>query len=36
MEYKIPTLPLKGDIETKSVLKKAALAHRALAEQDVL
>lgn len=32
MEYKIPTLPLKGDIETKSVLKKAALAHRALAE----
>ncbi len=32
MEYKIPTLPLEGDIETKSVLKKAALAHRALAE----
>ncbi len=32
MEYKIPTLPLQGDIETKAVLKKAALAHKALAE----
>lgn len=32
MEYKIPALPLDGDIETKAILKKAALAHRALAE----
>lgn len=32
MEYTIPILPLCDDIETKVVLKKSALAHRALAE----
>jgi len=32
MPYKIPSLPLPGDIETVSVLKKAASAHRYLAE----
>ncbi len=32
MAYKIPMLPLKEDIETKTVLKKAMLAHSALAE----
>ena len=31
-KYQIPTLPLKEDVEAKKVLKKAALAHRALAE----
>ena len=30
--YKIPTLPLNIDIETKSVLKKASEAHRYLGE----
>lgn len=32
MNYQIPHLPLKQDIETKAVLKKLALAHKALAE----
>lgn len=32
MNYKIPQLPLVQDIETKVVLKKLALAHKALAE----
>lgn len=32
MEYSIPTLPLKQDVESKTVLKKLALAHKALAE----
>jgi Fic family protein len=32
MNYQIPHLPLAHDIETKAVLKKLALAHRALAE----
>lgn len=32
MNYNIPYLPLKQDIETKVVLKKLALAHKALAE----
>ena len=32
MNYIIPHLPLNQDIETKVVLKKLALAHRALAE----
>ena len=32
MNYKIPHLPLAQDIETKAVLKKLALAHKALAE----
>ncbi len=32
MNYKIPHLPLTQDIETKPVLKKLALAHKALAE----
>ena len=32
MNYQIPHLPLKQDIETKVVLKKLALAHKALAE----
>lgn len=32
MSYTIPTLPHLGDIETKAVLKKAALAHQALAQ----
>lgn len=31
-EYNIPVLPLECDVESKAVLKKAALAHRALAE----
>lgn len=31
-KYKIPILPLAQDVETKSVLKKLALAHKALAE----
>lgn len=30
--YKIPELPLKQDVETKAVLKRAAAAHRRLAE----
>jgi len=30
--YIIPDLPLAGDIESKKILKKAALAHKALAE----
>ncbi len=30
--YKIPTLPLKQDVETKTVLKRLAPAHRRLAE----
>ncbi len=30
--YQIPTLPLRRDIETKTVLKQAARAHRRLAE----
>lgn len=32
MDYKIPHLPLKQDIESRVVLKKLALAHKALAE----
>ena len=32
MTYKIPTLPLKEDVETKKILKKTALARSALAE----
>jgi Fic family protein len=32
MTYSIPLLPVVQDLETKAVLKKAALAHRALAE----
>jgi Fic family protein len=32
MAYTIPTLPLPGEIETKAVLKKTALARSALAE----
>lgn len=32
MELSLPLLPNIGDIETKAVLKKAALAHKALAE----
>ena len=32
MNYKVPMLPLKQDIETKAVLKKCAKAHQALAE----
>lgn len=32
MELSLPLLPDIGDIETKAVLKKAALAHKALAE----
>lgn len=31
-KHKVPTLPDLGDIETKAVLKKTALAHKALAE----
>ncbi len=31
-KYKIPELPLKQDVETKAVLKRAAAAHRRLAE----
>lgn len=31
-KYKIPTLPLKQDVETKAVLKRLAPAHRRLAE----
>lgn len=31
-KYEIPKLPLKEDIETKAVLKRAAAAHRSLAE----
>lgn len=30
--HHLPTLPNLGDIETKAILKKAALAHKALAE----
>ncbi len=32
MEYRIPRLPLKKEIETTAVLKKLILAHQALAE----
>lgn len=32
MTYKIPTLPLEGELETKQVLKKVAAARSALAE----
>ncbi len=32
MSYSIPILPLSQELETKSVLKKATLAHKALAE----
>ena len=32
MQYKIPQLPLELDLETKLVLKKLSLAHKALAE----
>lgn len=32
MEYKIPTLPLKTDIETKAVLRQLSAASRRLAE----
>lgn len=32
MAYQIPILPLKEDVETKQILRKVALAHRALAE----
>lgn len=32
MNYTVPLLPLKQDIETKQVLKKCAKAHQALAE----
>ena len=32
MNYTVPMLPLKQDIETKAVLKKCAKAHQALAE----
>jgi hypothetical protein len=32
MSYKVPMLPLKQDIETKTVLRKCAKAHQALAE----
>ena len=32
MNYKIPKLPFKEEIETKSVMKKTALARSALAE----
>jgi Fic family protein len=32
MKYTIPLLPLSQELETKAVLKKAALAHKALAE----
>ena len=32
MEYKIPTLPLNIELETKAVLKKIAAARSALAE----
>ncbi|WP_204104738.1 MULTISPECIES: Fic family protein [Spirulina sp. CCY15215] len=32
MNYSIPPLPLKIDVETRVVLKKSAVAHRALAE----
>lgn len=31
-KYKIPTLPLKQDVETKAVLKRVAAVHRRLAE----
>lgn len=31
-KHKVPTLPDLGDIETKAILKKTALAHKALAE----
>ena len=31
-KYEIPKLPLKQDVETKAVLKRAAAAHRRLAE----
>lgn len=30
--YRIPTLPLKVEVETKAVLKQAAQSHRRLAE----
>lgn len=32
LNYKIPTLPLSNDLETKNVLKKVSEAHRYLAE----
>jgi Fic family protein len=32
MTYKIPTLPLSLDLETKPILKQVAKAHQALAE----
>lgn len=32
MEYKIPTLPLQNDVETKAILRKVADAHAALSE----
>ncbi len=32
MQYTIPTLPFSHDVETKQVLKKLTLAHKALAE----
>ena len=32
MNYSLPLLPLAQELETKTVLKKAALAHKALAE----
>lgn len=32
MQYKIPRLPLKVDLETKPILKRLSLAHKALAE----
>lgn len=31
-QFKLPILPFEQDIETKVVLKKLAVAHRALAE----
>jgi Fic family protein len=31
-QYPLPILPLQQDVESKIVLKKTALAHRALAE----
>ncbi len=31
-KHEVPTLPDLGDIESKAVLKKTALAHKALAE----
>ena len=31
-KFKLPILPFEQDVETKVVLKKLALAHRALAE----